>query len=100
MKRFLHKALSVAVIGVGVIAGPAAFAQNAEFEGPRPSSVGNWPGITDTAVSPNSSYADPTFDGPGPSSLGNWTGTTGEVYRPYDSADNPVFEGPRPSSAH
>jgi len=101
MKPFLYKALSVAVIGAGVIAGPvAAFAQSAASEGPRPSSVGNWPGITDTTVSPSASYADPTFDGPRASSLGNWTGATGDVYRPYNSVDDPVFEGPRPSSAH
>ena len=71
MKPLLHKALAVAVIGAGVIAGPiAALAQSAASEGPRASSQGNW------------------------------TGTTGDVYRPYNSVDDPVFEGPRPSSAH
>lgn len=50
-------------------------AQAQTFEGPRPSSLENWHGMTSNAPATKvaNNTTSPTFDGPRPASYGNWS---------------------------
>lgn len=91
----MRKTIYAALLGAAVISAPlAAFAQ----EGPRPSSLSNWPGISQNTPPAYVPSASPS-EGPRPSSLSNWPGVSGG-YAAGGSYTDPSFAGPRPSPNH
>ena len=93
MKQLTHKTIYAALLGIALAGAPlAAFAQ----EGPRPSSLNNWPGMVDQtslaygAATP--AYGAPSYS---PTAPGTWSNFPASA-APLSSA-NPVFDGPRPS---
>ena len=84
-----------ATIALSVIVG-IPFAALAD--GPRASSLHNWPGMVDNTV-PASEPAVTPFDGPRPSSQNNWPGMMNQA-TPTQAPSASPFDGPRPSSAH
>ena len=84
-----------ATIALSIIVGSpfAAFAQ-----GPRPSSMNNWPGMVGSTA-PTAVPAATPFAGPRPSSQNNWPGMMNDAAPARVPAASP-FNGARPSSAH
>ena len=98
MKTSIYAAIAALAVAFGApLAASAADPAGISFDGPRPSSLNNWPGMMSNPVA----AAAPTvsFEGPRPSSLNNWSGMTGQVVPANEPSASP-FDGPRPSSAH
>jgi hypothetical protein len=99
MKNSLYAAMAALALVAGVpVAASAADPAAIPFDGPRPSSLNNWPGMSGSTVPPDEPAAS-AFAGPRPSSFGNWPGMMGETAPANMPAASP-FDGPRPSSAH
>jgi hypothetical protein len=68
MKNSLYAALAALALVAGVpLAASAADPAAIPFDGPRPSSLNNWPGMTGSTVPPDGPAAS-AVDGPRPSS--------------------------------
>ena len=87
----MMKEIYVAII----IAGIAAALFTAGAQGPRASSLDNWPGMSKPPAGPLSTE-DPTWDGPRPSSEINGGLAQPPAGVTLSTAD-PTREGPRPS---
>jgi hypothetical protein len=90
MKTLMHKTVYAALLGVALAGAPlAAFAQ----EGPRPSSMNNWPGMVQAAPAPAANATNGGYGSPD-------VNPAASVFQaPVTNAD-PVFAGPRPSQNH
>jgi hypothetical protein len=88
----MNKQISAAIIVAAIVGAPiAVFAQTAYL----PSSNG-WAGEAQVAAPANVPSASP-FDGPRPSSHNNWPGMSQQFVPAFGSSTDPVLEGPRPS---
>lgn len=99
MKNHLFAAIAALTLVAGLpLAASAADPAATAFDGPRPSSLGNWPGMAGSTLPPTAE-ANPSFEGPRPSSLGNWPAMSGDNVPTQVPAASP-FDGPRPSPNH
>jgi hypothetical protein len=99
MRTDIYAAIAALVIAAGApLAASAANPAAIPFDGTRPSSVENWPGMANNTAPAAVQPAEP-FDGPRPSSLENWQGMTDSTV-PVQVPSASPFEGVRPSTAH
>jgi hypothetical protein len=99
MRTYIYAAITALALAAGApLAASAADPAAIPFDGTRPSSVENWPGMMDNAVAAAAQPATPAEE-PRPSSLGNWPGMTNNAVPAQGPTASP-FDGVRPSSAH